>query len=94
MTPKESVLQTARIGFFSFFCVSFTVTQLLSGVDTKTESVELNLDYLREGCGKTYTTINDYDTPHLNSMWCLHIATQEMSAVRCPVVLENFHIFT
>ena len=58
----------------------------------KKESVELTFVYLSEGCGKTYDNNKRYDTPHLDSMGSIHtkvhnhIAIQEMSAARCPVV--------
>ena len=67
----------------------------------KNRKCGVDFDYLREGCGKTYNNDNDtiphtridmehrsvVDTPRPQSK-------QEMSAVRCPVVIENFHIFT
>ena len=38
----------------------------------KKESVELTFVYLQEGSDKTLKRINDYKTPHLNSMRCMH----------------------
>ena len=64
-------------------------------IHTKKESVELTLVYLSEGCGKTYDNNKRCDTPHLDSMGSIHtkvhshIAIQEMSAVRCPVVKKT-----
>ncbi len=59
------------------------------------ESVELNFVYLREGCSKTCVRINDA-IPHtwIDMEYRVPQSIQEMSAVRCPVVIENFHIFT
>ena len=51
------------------------------------ESVELTYVYLTRGSDKTLKRINDYKTPHLDSMGYMHrevhshIAIQEMSVV-------------
>ncbi len=39
----------------------------------KKESVELTSVYLNGGSDKTLKRINDYKTPHLDSMGCMHI---------------------
>ena len=60
----------------------------------KKESVELNLAYQSEGCGKTRMKIND-TMPHTWIVWVYaqsvhsRIATQEMSAVRYPIALKT-----
>ena len=61
-------------------------------------SVELNFVYLLEGCG--YLNENKrYNTPHLNSMRCIHkqvhshISIQGMSVVRLSSCCENCQIF-
>ena len=60
--------------------------------------MELTFAYQNGGCGKTLTKIND-TMPHTWTVWGVctrsvhsHIAIQEMSAVRYPLVIENYHI--
>ena len=65
----------------------------------KKESVELTFVYLQEGSDKTLKRINDYKTPHLDSMRyryaeCVqpHSYTRN-ECCRHPLFVENCQIF-